>query len=111
MTKCGSDRPTVNERLISREAPASITLAVVQWYRACDTSRSAYRACDTSRGRRTSVRHMTGSTYERATHRGVDVRACDTSRGRRTRNERSRTKARAGRSMENVVRDNYVKGM
>ncbi len=32
VTKCGSDSPTVNELLMSREAPASITLAVVQWY-------------------------------------------------------------------------------
>ena len=32
VTKCGSDSPTVNEQLMSREAPASITIAVVQWY-------------------------------------------------------------------------------
>ena len=46
------------------------------------------RACDTSRCWRTvlSVRHITGSAYERATHHGVGVRyrACDTSQGRRT---------------------------
>ena len=65
---------------MSREAPASIILAVVQWYRACDTSRSAYK---------------------RATHHGVDVR--ETS-GRDQRRERDV-------SMENVVRDNYVRGL
>ena len=63
---------------MSREVPASITLAVVQWYRACNTSRSAYK---------------------RATHHGVDVR--ETS-GREQRREHDV-------SMDNVVRDNYVK--
>ena len=48
-----------------------------------------------------SVRHITGSAYERATHHGVDVR--ETS-GREQRRERDV-------SMENVVRDNYVKGL
>ena len=90
-TKYGSDSLTVNERLMSRGTPASITLAVVQWY----------RACDTSRGLRTSVRHITGSEYERATHHGVDVR--ETS-GREQRRERDV-------SMENVVRDNLVKDL
>ena len=32
VTKCGSDSLTVNERLMSRGTPVSITLAVVQWY-------------------------------------------------------------------------------
>ena len=92
------------------------------------------RAYDTSRGRRTSVRHITGSAYERATHHRVGVqsgrhvtgsayRACDTSRGRRTsvrhitgstyEKRTSGLEQRRERdvSMENVVRDNYVKGL
>ncbi len=80
MTKSGSGSPTVNERLMSREAPASITLAVVHWYWACDTSRSAYK---------------------RATHHGVDVRETSGQEQMRERDV----------SMENVVRDNYVKGL
>ena len=32
VTKCGSDSLRVNERLMSREASASITFAVVEWY-------------------------------------------------------------------------------
>ena len=31
-TMCGSDSLTVNEQLMSMEAPASMTLGVVQWY-------------------------------------------------------------------------------
>ena len=48
-----------------------------------------------------SVRHITGSTYERATHHVLNVR--ETS-GREQRRERDV-------SMDNVVRDNYVKGL
>ena len=96
-------QPGVNEQLVSRETPGSTILtqwyerATHHWvgvqsvrhtkesaYRASNTSRGrrrecathqgvGVRACDTSRGRRTSVRHITGSAYERATHHGVDV--------------------------------------
>ena len=62
------------------ETPASITVAVVQWYWACDTSRSAYK---------------------QATDHGVDVQETN---GREQRRERDV-------SMENMVRDNYVKGL
>ena len=72
--QCGSDSLTVNERLMSRGTPASMKLAVVEWYRACETSWD----------RRTSLRHI--------------------SSGREQRRERDV-------SMENVVRDNYVKGL
>ena len=64
-----------------------------------------YRACDTSRDRRTQRRTERathhGQRTERATHHGVDIR--ETS-GREQRRERDV-------SMENVVRDNYVKGL
>ena len=114
---------------MSRETPASITLGTV------------VRACDTSRGRRTSVRHITESAYERATHHGVGVRhitgsayerathhrvgvrAGDTSRCRRT-SVRHITGSAFGKqtsgierrrerdvTMRNVVRYNYAKGM
>ena len=48
-----------------------------------------------------SVRHITGSAYERATHQWIDVRETG---GREQRRERDV-------STENVVRDNYVKGL
>ena len=63
--KCGSDNLTVNERFMSRETPMSMTMAVVQWYCACDTSRDGVL----------SVRRITGSTYrnERTVNNGTNV--------------------------------------
>ena len=115
------EQPDVYEQLISREAHASITLWIVQWY----------WACDTQRGRRTSVRHTTWSANKRATHNAVGERACDTQRGRRIsvrqttgsaneratqrsrRRETSRREQRACVAIQwrNVARENYVNGM
>ena len=106
-------QPDINEQLVSRETPGSTIL--VQAYWACDTSRGRHterathhgvgvRAYDTShsQGRRTSVQHITGAAYDRAKHHGIGVQ--ETSSGREQRRERDV-------SMENVVRDNYVKGL
>ena len=67
----------------------------LQWY--SDTERATYHGVGVL-----NVRHITATAYERATHYGVGVR--ETSK-------RSRTTARSGVSMQNVVRDNYAMGM
>ena len=69
--KRGSDILTVNEQLVSVEAPAAMTLGVVAVL---------------------IVRHISEWRTERATNHMDGVRACDTSRGRHTqKSQRSRT--------------------
>ena len=71
---------TVNEQLMSREAPAPMTLGVVQAYIASDTSRSGVL----------NVRHITWTAYERATHREVDMHKRASGQERRKRDRSSR---------------------
>ena len=62
VTKCGSDSPTVNERLMSRRLLRDNTCS-------CTVVQSVRH------GRRTSVRRITGSTYEKRAveNKGVSV--------------------------------------
>ena len=94
-------QPDINEQLVSSKAPGSTML--IQWYE-----------CATHHGVGVpSVRNINGSAYERATHHGIGLRACDTSRGSTYERETSGREQRRERdvSVQNVVRDNYVKGL
>ena len=71
---------TVNEQLMSREAPAPMTLGVVQANRANDTSRSGVLG----------VRRITWTAYERATHREIDMHKRASGQERRKRDRSSR---------------------